>query len=59
MLTSTAGEVINLMRKEACSTDNIAYSKLTIEALEQGVKYVIFEHISHLVLVFLLLTLNI
>ena len=43
-------------------------SKLTIETLEQGVKYhcrrsgvfiVNFEHISHLVLVFLLLTLNI
>ena len=39
-------------------------SKLTIETLEQGVKYksgvfiVNFEHISHLVLVFLLLTLN-
>ena len=34
-------------------------SKLTIETLEQGVKYVIvdFEHILHL-LVFLLLTLN-
>ena len=38
-------------------------SKLTIETLEQGVKYVRsgvfivnFEHISHLVLVFLLLT---
>ena len=45
-----------------------ACSKLTIETLEQGVKYVQrlrsgifivnFEHISHLVLVFLLLTLN-
>ena len=42
-------------------------SNLTIETLEQGVKYVQrrsgffivnFEHISHLVLVFLLLTLN-
>ena len=36
-------------------------SKLTTETLEQGVKYVFivnFEHISHLVLVFLLLTLN-
>ena len=39
-------------------------SKLTIETLEQGVKrrsgvfIVNFEHISHLVLVFLLLTLN-
>ena len=43
-------------------------SKLTIEVLEQGVKYVHwrrsgafivnFERISHLVLVFLLLTLN-
>ena len=46
----------------------MACSKLTIETLEQGVKYVHwrrsgvfivnFEHISHLVLVFLLLTLN-
>ena len=43
----------------------IACSKLTIETLEQGVKYVQsgvfivnFEHISHLVLVFLLLTLS-
>ena len=48
----------------------IACSKLIIEALEQGVKYVQsqwrrsdaflvnFEHISHLVLVFLLLTLS-
>ena len=53
------------------------YSKLTIETLEQRVKYikvnnkdtratpcsavfiVNFEHISHLVLVFLLITLNI
>ena len=43
------------------------YSKLTIEILEQGVKYdwrrsgvfiVNFEHISHLLLVFLLLTLT-
>ena len=34
----------------------ITCSKLTIETLEQGVKYV--EHILHLVLVFLLLTLN-
>ena len=37
-------------------------SKLTIETLEQGVKYGVFivnyENISHLVLVFLLLTLN-
>ena len=42
-------------------------SKLTVEALEQGVKYVQcrsgifivnFEHISPLVLVFVLLTLN-
>ena len=45
----------------------ITYSKLTIETLEQDVKYVQirsgvfivnFEHISHLVLPFLLLTLN-
>ena len=53
-----------------------SYSKLTIETLEQGMKYiqtiktperrhwrsgafiVDFEHISHLVLVFLLLTLS-
>ena len=46
------------------------WSKLTIETLEQGVKYVNsrwcrfrvftvnFEHIQHFVLVFLLLTLN-
>ena len=34
------------------------YSKLAIETLEPGVKYV-FEHISHVVLVSLLLTLNI
>ena len=37
--------------------------KVTVETLEQGVKYGIFivnfEHISHIVLVFLLLTLNI
>ena len=33
-------------------------SKLTIEALEQGVKYVNFELILHLVAVFLLLTLS-
>ena len=36
-------------------------SKVTIETLEQGVKYVFivnFEHISHPVLVFLALTLN-
>ena len=36
--------------------------KLTIETLEQGMKYsaftINFEHISHLALVFLLLTLN-
>ena len=48
----------------------ITYSKLTIETLEQGVKYVQrnilkygifivnFERISHLVLMFLLLTLS-
>ena len=45
----------------------ITCSKLTIETLEQGVKYaqscsgvciVNFEHILHLVLVFLLLTLS-
>ena len=48
----------------------LAYSKLTTETQEQGVKYVQsqwrrsgifivnFEHISHLVLVFLLLTLS-
>ena len=48
----------------------ITYSKLTIETLEQGVKYVQrnilkygifivnFERISHLVLMFLLLTLT-
>ena len=37
------------------------WSKLTKEILEQGVKYVFivnFEHISHLILVFLLLTLK-
>ena len=33
-------------------------SKLTIETLEKGVKYIVnFEHISHLVLMFILLTL--
>ena len=39
----------------------ITFSTLAIETLEQGVKYVFivkFEHISHLVLVFLLLTLK-
>ena len=48
----------------------ITYSKLTIETLEQGVKYVQrnilkygifivnFERISHLILMFLLLTLT-
>ena len=38
----------------------ITCSKLTTEILEQGVKYcyVNFEHISHLVLVFLLLALS-
>ena len=42
----------------------ITCSKLKIEKLEQGMKYVQstfivnFEHISHLVLVFLLLTLS-
>ena len=43
----------------------VTCSKLTIETLEQGVKYVQsyvlivnFEQISHLVLVFLLLTLS-
>ena len=42
----------------------ITCSKLTIETLERGVKYVHgvfivnFEHTSHLVLVFLFLTLN-
>ena len=40
----------------------ITWSKLTIETLEQSVKYVQsivnFEHISHLILVFLLLTLK-
>ena len=40
------------------------FSKLTVETLEQSVKYVQmanginFEHVSHLILVFLLLTLN-
>ena len=33
-------------------------SRLTMETLEQGVFIVNFEHISHLVLVFLLLALN-
>ena len=33
-------------------------SKLTVETLEQGVFMVNFEQISHIVLVFLLLTLN-
>ena len=36
----------------------IAYSKLTIETQEQGVKFVNFEHIVLLFLVFLLLTLS-
>ena len=36
----------------------ITCSKLTIETLEQGVFIVNFEHISDLVLVFLLLTLS-
>ena len=51
---------INLisMVKDALSQPAFTCSKLTIETLEQGVKYVNFEHISHLVLVFLLLTLN-
>ena len=44
----------NLLESQLAFT----YSKLTIETLGQGVKYV-FEHILHLVLVFLLLTLNI
>ena len=34
------------------------FSKLAIKTLEQGVKYVSFEQISHLILVFLLLPLN-
>ena len=62
-----------------CTQPASTYSKLTIKALEQGVKYVLnltkktperrqwhcsgvfivnFEHTPHLVLVFLLLTLN-
>ena len=36
----------------------IACSKSAIETLERGVKYVNFEHIFDLFLVFLLLTLN-
>ena len=41
------------------SQQAITYSKLTIKTLEQGVKYVHnFEHISHLILAYLLLTLN-
>ena len=39
----------------------LTYSNLTIETLEQGVKYIFivnYEHFSHLVLVFLLLNLN-
>ena len=53
---------------QTISQPAITCSKLTIETLEQGVKYVQwcrsgvfivnFEHISHLVLVFLLLTLS-
>ena len=40
----------------------VTYSKLTIETLEQGRRFVVFivnfEHILHLVVVFLLLTLS-
>ena len=50
----------------AITQSAFTFSKLTIETLEQGVKYVQssgvfivnFEHISHLVLVLLLLTLS-
>ena len=62
-------------RQERVTQPAVTCSKLTIETLEQGVKYVqsqqerrqwrrsdvfvvAFEHISHLVLVFLLLTLS-
>ena len=49
---------INLSMNPAGFTyAEFTYSKLTIQTLEQGVEYVNFEHMSHLVLVFLLLTL--
>ena len=49
---------VNDIIRVACFFSAITYSKLTIETLEQGVKYINFEHISHLALVFLLLTLS-
>ena len=66
---SSAWETSNF---EVASQPAIACSKLTIETLEQGMKYVQsykdtrttpvdivnFEHISHLIIVFLFLTLN-
>ena len=51
-------------QRETITQSAFSCSKLTIETLGQGVKYVQsffivnFEHISYLVLVFLLLTLN-
>ena len=48
-------------KKKESTQPAFIYSKLTIETLGKGVKYVFivnFKHISHLVLVFLLLTLN-
>ena len=61
-----SGQVLNCWLKKKISQPTITCSKLTIETQEQGVKYghrsvvfiVNFEHISHLNLVFLLLTLN-
>ena len=50
--------VILLLCEEISSQPAITCSKLIIETLGQGVKYVFivnFEHISHIALVFLLL----
>ena len=58
-------QTVSSLRQGLGIISAFACSKLTVETLEQGLKYVQsdvfmvnFEHISHLVLVFLLLTLN-
>ena len=63
---TTSYEGIILLQNRTINPPTFTCSKLTMETLEQGVKCVQssgvftanFEHILHLVLVFLLLTLN-
>ena len=56
---SESNKAFRFLFLDFCTNQSIfTCSKLTTETLKQRAKYVHFEHISHLVLVFLLLTLS-